>query len=84
MTKKNKLRHSEYYNLQDCFDKLYAKSKQGDVFTNLVEIISSEENIRLAWAIDCWTPAGMLSANLTDSLTIKGNVFDDWHVSPSH
>ena len=36
------------------------------------------------WAIDCWTPAGMLSANLTDSLTIKGNVFDDWHVSPSH
>lgn len=36
------------------------------------------------WALDCWTPAGMLSANLTDSLTIKGNVFDDWHVSPSH
>lgn len=49
MTKKNKLRHSEYYDLQDCFDKLYAKSKQGDVFTNLVEIISSEENIRLAY-----------------------------------
>lgn len=36
------------------------------------------------WAIDCWTPAGMLSANLTDSLTIKGNVFDDWHVAPAH
>ncbi len=36
------------------------------------------------WAIDCWTPAGMLSANLTDSLTIKGNVFDDWHVAPSN
>ena len=49
MTKKNKLRHSEYYELQDCFDKLYAKSKQGDVFTNLMEIISSEENIRLAY-----------------------------------
>ncbi len=49
MTKHKKLRHSEYYNLQDCFDKLYAKSKQGDVFTNLVEIISSEENIRLAY-----------------------------------
>ncbi len=31
------------------FDKLYAKSKQGDVFTNLMEIISSEENIRLAY-----------------------------------
>ncbi len=49
MTKKNKLRHSEYYDLQDSFDKLYAKSKQGDVFTNLMEIISSEENIRLAY-----------------------------------
>lgn len=49
MTKHKKLRHSEYYDLQDCFDKLYAKSKQGDVFTNLVEIISSEENIRLAY-----------------------------------
>ena len=36
------------------------------------------------WAIDCWTPAGMLSANLTDSLTIKGNIFDDWHIAPSH
>ena len=49
MTKRKKLRHSEYYDLQDCFDKLYAKSKQGEVFTNLIEIISSEENIRLAY-----------------------------------
>ncbi len=49
MTKRKKLRHSEYYDLQGCFDELYAKSKQGDVFTNLVEIISSEENIRLAY-----------------------------------
>ena len=49
MPKRKKLRHSEYYDLQDCFDELYAKSKQGDVFTNLVEIISSEENIRLAY-----------------------------------
>ena len=36
------------------------------------------------WAMDCWTPAGMLSANLTDSLNIRGNVFDDWHISPSY
>jgi len=49
MTKRKKLRHLEYYDLQGCFDELYAKSKQGDVFTNLVEIISSEENIRLAY-----------------------------------
>ena len=49
MTKTKKLRHSEYYDLQNCFDELYAKSKQGDVFTNLMGIISSEENIRLAY-----------------------------------
>ena len=49
MTKNAKLRHSEYYDFQDCFDELYTKSKQDDVFTNLIEIISSEENIRLAY-----------------------------------
>mgnify|MGYP000913794474 CR=1 FL=1 len=31
---------------------------------------------------DAWTPAGMLSANLSDYVTIKGNVYDDWHVGP--
>ena len=36
------------------------------------------------WALDCWTPAGMLSMNLTDSVTISGNVYDDWHIAPSY
>lgn len=36
------------------------------------------------WAIDCWCPAGMLSMNLTDSVTIKGNLFDDWHIAPTY
>ncbi|WP_409968364.1 hypothetical protein RFF05_17940 [Bengtsoniella intestinalis] len=34
------------------------------------------------WVIDCWTPVGMLSANLTDSLTIHGSLWDDWHIAP--
>lgn len=34
------------------------------------------------WLIDSWTPAGMLSMNLTDSLTIRGNLWQDWHVGP--
>lgn len=34
------------------------------------------------WVIDCWTPAGMLSVNLTDSLNIRGNLWDDWHIAP--
>jgi hypothetical protein len=31
---------------------------------------------------DAWTPAGMLSMNLTDYVNIDGSVFDDWHVGP--
>lgn len=34
------------------------------------------------WLIDCWTPSGMLSMNLTDSLAIRGNLWDDWHIAP--
>jgi hypothetical protein len=34
------------------------------------------------WLIDCWTPNGMLSANLNDSLNIKGSLWDDWHIAP--
>lgn len=34
------------------------------------------------WLIDCWTPAGMLSANLTDSVNIQGNLWSDWHIAP--
>lgn len=34
------------------------------------------------YAFDAWTPAGMLVANLSDYVTIRGNVYDDWHVGP--
>ena len=34
------------------------------------------------WLIDSWTPVGMLSMNLADSLTIKGSLWDDWHIAP--
>lgn len=36
------------------------------------------------WLIDCWTPAGMLSMNLTDTITIDGNLWSDWHIAPQH
>ena len=36
------------------------------------------------WLIDCWTPVGMLSRNLTDSLTIDGNLWSDWHIAPQN
>ena len=49
MTKQKKLRHLEYYDLQEVFDKLYAGSKQGEIFTNLMDIIRDENNIWLAY-----------------------------------
>ena len=47
--KKQKLRNNEYYNIQDTFDDLYNKSSRGKKYTNLMEIITSEENILLAY-----------------------------------
>ena len=49
MTKQKKLRHLEYYDLQDVFDRLYADSQKGKIFQNLMEIISDENNIKLAY-----------------------------------
>jgi len=49
MTKVKKLRHNEYYDLQETFDKLYADSQKGKIFNNLMEIIASPENIQLAY-----------------------------------
>ena len=47
--KKQKLRNAEYYNLQETFDKLYLDSKNGRIFTKLMPVILSEQNIRLAY-----------------------------------
>ena len=35
------------------------------------------------WLLDCWTPAGMLSMNLTDRVTIRGNLWEEWHIAPT-
>ena len=35
-----------------------------------------------AEVFDVWCPAGQLSVRLTDSIKIKGNVYDDWHIAP--
>ena len=43
------IRHSEYYDLQSTFDELYAKSANGGIFTNIMDLILSRENILLAY-----------------------------------
>ncbi|SLL32529.1 Retron-type reverse transcriptase [Mycobacteroides abscessus subsp. abscessus] len=47
--KRSKLRNAEYYSMQSTFDMLYEQSKSGSKFTNLISIISSNENIKLAY-----------------------------------
>lgn len=47
--KQRKIRNSEYYDLESTFDDLYAKSKRNTTFNHLMEIIESEENIKLAY-----------------------------------
>ncbi len=47
--KRAKLRHNEYYGMQETFDSLYAESQRGKIFTNLLTLIAKEENIRLAY-----------------------------------
>lgn len=43
------LRHAEYYQMQDTFDDLYSKSRNGEIFQNLMPLILSRENILLAY-----------------------------------
>ena len=42
-------RHAEYYGMQRTFDELYAKSKAGETFTGLMELVLSPDNIMLAY-----------------------------------
>jgi len=43
------LRHSEYYDMTETFDNLYADSKNNQLFDDLMGIIMSENNIKLAY-----------------------------------
>lgn len=42
------LRHAEYYGMQPAFDELYRRSLDGDIFTDLMDLILSRDNILLA------------------------------------
>lgn len=46
---RKRLRHNEYYDMQQTFDNLYSYSKNNNNFYNLMEIILQEDNIKLAF-----------------------------------
>ncbi|MBQ8981046.1 MAG: hypothetical protein IJ077_05485, partial [Eubacterium sp.] len=47
--KKNILRNNERYDMQQCLDDLYSKSKEGYNFKRLFELIVDEKNLKLAY-----------------------------------
>lgn len=47
--KDKSLRNLEYYDMLDIVDKLYKQSKNGVIFDDLIPLITSERNIRLAY-----------------------------------
>ena len=47
--KKQKLRNNEYYDIQKTQDLLYAKSKEGYIFEDLISMIMDDKNITLAY-----------------------------------
>lgn len=49
LLKRQKLRNNEYYDMQSVFDELYENSLAKCEFKNLISIIKTEENIRLAY-----------------------------------
>jgi len=49
MTKVTQLRNNEYYCMQETFDFLHKKSKEGYVFKNLIPYIINDNNIRLSY-----------------------------------
>lgn len=63
------IRHSEYYGMQETFDNLYKESKDGKIFTDLMTLILSEQNILLAYR-NIKSNSGSNTAG-TDGLTIK-------------
>jgi hypothetical protein len=41
--------------------------------------------IVMVHAFDAWTPVGELRqfSDTDDNITIRGNVYDDWHIAPT-
>lgn len=67
--KRKQLRNAEYYNMIEIFDDLYAKSLNGYCFNNLYPLITSDENIKLAYR-NIKKNSGSNTAGV-DKLTIK-------------
>ncbi|UEL48680.1 hypothetical protein [Terrisporobacter hibernicus] len=51
LEKRQLLRNNEYYDIQNTFDEIYLKASNNFKFNNLMDYITSENNILLAYKI---------------------------------
>jgi group II intron reverse transcriptase/maturase len=77
LKKKQKLRNNEYYDMQDVLDKLHTEAVGGKTFHSLLQIISCENNILLAYR-NIKNNKGSKTKG-TDGLTIEH--YKDWSES---
>ena len=49
LLKKSAIRYAEYYGMVEVQDALYADSASEKIFTNLISIIGSDANIKMAY-----------------------------------
>lgn len=70
------LRHAEYYGMQQTFDRLYAQSSAREVFTDLMALILSKDNIMLAYR-NIKTNTGSFTAG-----TDRKNISDIGRLTP--
>ena len=71
-------RHAEYYGMQRTFDELYAKSKAGETFTGLMELVLSTDikyktAIGISAAVCCFSPTGR--KKIHDNLDMDTTLF---------
>ncbi len=89
--KNTRLRHAEYYGMTETFDALYAKSKAHQPFKNLMPIITSDDNILLAYrnikrnngsataGVDGMTIYGIEKLNTAEFIAIVKKRFRHYH-----
>lgn len=92
--KQRKIRNSEYYGMENTFDTLYDQSKHGKCFNHLMEIIESDENIRLAYrtikrntgsstaGVDKRTIADLAKLSEEDYVRLIRKQFSNYHPRP--
>ena len=72
LLKKSAIRYAEYYGMVEVQDALYADSASEKIFTNLISIIGSDANIKMAYR-------NLKSNKGSSTPGVDGKTFKDFH-----